>query len=99
MSFSSFGNYASPYDEFDNSLNSAYCSSQENNGDSGNDVNRKMVGGANEQIEETIKDFFMKNPNPKNTQIHALVSKLGIDKRKFEEIIYKMFTKNLQISI
>ena len=41
-----------------------------------------------EKIHSRIKDFFKKNPNPKDKQVHALAQSLGIDEHEFEEHIY-----------
>jgi len=41
---------------------------------------------------QQIIEWFKKNPNPKDDQIHALAEKMGIDKHKFESIIYSIVT-------
>jgi len=37
-----------------------------------------------------IIEFFLKNSNPKDDEIHNLADELGINKHKFEEVIYKL---------
>lgn len=41
-----------------------------------------------DEIHAEIKKFLKNNPNPKDSQIHALADKLGIDTHKFEEHVY-----------
>lgn len=43
-------------------------------------------------IQNKIKDFFRKNPNPADKQVHAYAESLGIDEHDFEEHIYKLLS-------
>ena len=42
------------------------------------------------EIFETIMDFFSKNPSPKDDKVHALAEKLGLEPDDFETMIYKI---------
>lgn len=53
----------------------------------------QLGGGNNEQ--EIIK-YFKEHPNPSDSEIHALARKMGINKHKFEEIIYKILSDLLR---
>ena len=43
-----------------------------------------------DSIQEKITNFFLKNPKPTDDQIHEFASSEGINKHKFEEIIYDL---------
>lgn len=43
-----------------------------------------------------ILDFFKKNPDPNDEQIHKLAGDLGINKHQFEKIIYGMLSDLIQ---
>ncbi len=55
---------------------------------------RKTMGEA--ELRAAIRTFFVRNPRPSDKQVHALASDLGINKHRFEEIIYKMLGELLQ---
>jgi len=44
----------------------------------------------NRLIKSKIIEFFKSNSKPGDDEIHEFASKLGIDKHKFEEIIYEL---------
>lgn len=59
------------------------------------------VGGAQSvnkdgKLREEIVKFFKENPYPSDSQVHALAKRLGVNKHKFEEVIYGMLTELLQ---
>lgn len=60
--------------------NFSYCS-----------VNQR--GGADTKRE--IIRFFKENPYPTDHQVHDFAKKLGINKHKFEEMIYAILTEML----
>lgn len=41
---------------------------------------------------QKVVEWFKENPNPSDAKIHSLAKKMGIDKHKFEEIIYSIVT-------
>ena len=41
-------------------------------------------------IQEKIVNFFVKNPKPTDDEIHSFAKSEGINKHKFEEIIYEL---------
>jgi hypothetical protein len=43
-----------------------------------------------DDIQEKIFNFFLKNPKPKDKQIHSFAEDLNIEHSKFEEIVYNM---------
>ena len=47
-----------------------------------------FMEGKMKELHMEITDFLKKNPKPKDTQIHALAKKLGVDPHKFEEHVY-----------
>jgi len=49
---------------------------------------RLFLEGKMKELHMEITDFLKKNPKPKDTQIHALAKKLGVDPHKFEEHVY-----------
>lgn len=49
---------------------------------------RLFLEGKMKELHMEITDFLKKNPKPKDTQIHALAKKLGVDPHKFEEQVY-----------
>ncbi len=49
-----------------------------------------FIEGKMKSLDMEIKKFLKKNPKPKDTQIHALAEKLGIDVHKFEEMVYQI---------
>jgi len=55
-----------------------------------------MKGGAVSDTETKIIAFFKQNPYPSDAKIHKLAKTLGINKHKFEEIIYAMLTDRLK---
>lgn len=57
---------------------------------------KNMFGGADNHIKQEIITFFTNNPNPSDSQIHNLAKKLGVNKHRFEEIIYAMLTDLLK---
>lgn len=48
-------------------------------------------------IEDKIIGFFRKNPNPSDKIVHSFANDESIDEHKFEEIIYKLFSKYVSI--
>lgn len=48
-------------------------------------------------VENKIIAFFKKQKNPPDKEIHAFANKEGIDEHKFEEIIYKIFSRYVSI--
>jgi len=44
----------------------------------------------------TIKQWFLKNPNPKDSQIRVLAKEIGMSEDELEEHIYMILTKLLQ---
>jgi len=51
-----------------------------------------------QDLHAEIKKWFMKNPNPKDSQVREFAKKLGISEDKLEEHIYKILTKFLRKS-
>lgn len=45
---------------------------------------------AKEEHRKKIMEFFKKNPNPPDKDVHAFAEELGIDEHKFEEYIYSV---------
>ena len=43
-----------------------------------------------------IETFLKKNRKPKDSQVHALADKLGIDHDTLEEYVYKMLSDKLR---
>jgi hypothetical protein len=41
---------------------------------------------------ETLLDWFLKNPNPPDTKVHALADEFSIEHSKVEEMIYSLVT-------
>lgn len=37
-----------------------------------------------------LQEFFIKNPNPKDSEIHAFAEREGINTHRFEEIVYEL---------
>ena len=59
-------------------------------------MNKKPQTKTNDNLRREIIMFFRKNPYPSDQQVHNFAKKLGINKHKFEEIIYSMLTELLQ---
>jgi hypothetical protein len=59
-------------------------------------VREKATKDTDKDIRENIKDFFLNNPRPSDKQVHSLAKQLGIDKHRFEEIIYAMLSDSLR---
>ena len=53
-------------------------------------LNRLYESDTNDSIYQKIADFFIKFPKPEDEQIHSFAESEGIDKHRFEEIIYEM---------
>lgn len=47
------------------------------------------------QLEDKAVEFLKKNPSPDDSEVHALADELGVDKHKFEEVIYGLLGKAL----
>ena len=43
-------------------------------------------------VEKEVVDFFATHKTVKDDDVHTLADKLGVDKHKFEEIIYKLLS-------
>lgn len=50
-------------------------------------------GGAD--VKQQIIIFFKQNPYPTDNQVHDFAKKMGINKHKFEEMIYAILTEML----
>lgn len=48
------------------------------------------------EIIDRIKTFFAKNPNPSDSDIHALADELNIDPHEFEEYIYSILSNYIK---
>ena len=57
----------------------------------------KFLSEEEKSIEDKIIDFFRENPNPSDKVVHGFANDEGIDEHKFEEIIYKLFSKYVSI--
>lgn len=53
-------------------------------------LNQLQESETPDSIHEKIRQFFLKNPKPEDEQIHSFAETEGIDKHKFEEIVYDM---------
>ena len=53
-------------------------------------LNRLYESDTNDSIHQKIADFFKKFPKPEDEQIHSFADSEGIDKHKFEEIVYEL---------
>ena len=53
-------------------------------------LNQLLESDISNSIEEKIRQFFLKNPKPRDPQIHAFAEAEGIEHSKFEEIVYDM---------
>jgi hypothetical protein len=47
------------------------------------------------QLEDRAIEFLKKNPHPEDSEVHALADELGVDKHRFEEVIYGLLGKAL----
>ena len=52
---------------------------------------KEMVGGSSNVYEKIIQ-WFIKNPNPPDSKVHALADQFGADHDKFESHIYKILS-------
>ena len=50
----------------------------------------EQLGVDNGSLQERVIEFFRENPNPTDNEIHEFAGNLGINKHKFEEVIYKL---------
>jgi len=57
---------------------------------------RMFLEGKMKQLHMEITNFLKKNPKPKDTEIHALAEKLGMDPHKFEEQVYMILGELLK---
>jgi len=55
-----------------------------------NKVENYLIEADKEAIKEKIIEFFKKNQNPADKEVHAFAESLGIDEHKFEEHIYSL---------
>ena len=55
-----------------------------------------FMEGKMKELHMEITDFLKKNPKPKDTEIHALAKKLGVDPHKFEEHVYMILGELLK---
>lgn len=59
------------------------------------DLTKKLIASSNSDESDNQKivvDFFASHKTVKDSDVHSLAEKLGIDKHKFEEIIYKLLS-------
>lgn len=60
---------------------------------------QSIIEQLDENVEKMIKmkiiDFFVANPYPDDDKIHAFAEEMGIDKHKFEAIIYSILSSFL----
>jgi len=50
-------------------------------------LNDYLVEG---EVEDKIKNFFIKNPSPSDDEVHDFAESLKINTHRFEEHIYKL---------
>ena len=48
------------------------------------------------RMRQQIVQFFRANPYPSDKKVHGFAKKLGVNKHKFEEMIYAMLTDLLK---
>lgn len=46
-------------------------------------------------IEEKVKEFLRKNPNPNDDKVHSFAKELGVNTHKLEAIFYKLATETV----
>lgn len=80
MSFSQFGHNAEDLNQPQPRLVSNYFEYQK--------------GGSDH--EAAIRKFFKDHPNPSDQEVHRFASQLGINKHRFEEMIYALLSKLLR---
>ena len=53
-----------------------------------NKVNKYLVEADEKNLKLKIFDFFKKNTNPSDKEVHSFAESMGMDEHKFEEAIY-----------
>jgi hypothetical protein len=53
-------------------------------------VDNYLTEADEKNIRGKIIEFFKKNPEPADKEVHALAKSLGMDKHRFEEHIYSL---------